>query len=122
MSNTSVTEQNRTELLQELREYEQKFYSTKIQLAFEQESNPAIKNRFGQERLNYTTTLNNLENALLKDIESRLELLEPNLKAGLSNLNVAIQKVSNTVQILETIKTVTGIVDKIVGIALRGLT
>lgn len=122
MSNTSVTEQNRTELLQELREYEQKFYSTKIQLAFEQESNPAIKNRFGQERLNYTTALNNLENALLKDIESRLELLEPNLKAGLNNLNVAIQKVSNTVQILEIIKTVTGIVDKIVGIALRGLT
>lgn len=122
MSNTSVTEQNRTELLQELREYEQKFYSTKIQLAFEQESNPAIKNRFGQERLNYTTALNNLENALLKDIESRLELLEPNLKAGLNNLNVAIQKVNNTVQILETIKTVTGIVDKIVGIALRGLT
>ncbi len=40
MSNTSVTEQNRTELLQELREYEQKFYSTKIQLAFKQESNP----------------------------------------------------------------------------------
>jgi hypothetical protein len=117
-----VTEQNRTELLQELREYEQKFYSTKIQLAFKQESNPSIKNRFGQERLNYTTALNNLENALLKDIELRRELLEPNLKAGLNNLNVAIQKVSNTVQILETIKTVTGIVDKIVGIALRGLT
>jgi hypothetical protein len=116
MSNTSVTEQNRTELLQELRKYEQKLYS------IESQQDSDIKKTFGQERLDYTTALKNLENALLKDIESRLESLEPDLKAGLNNLNVAIQKVNNTVQILETIKTVTSIVDKIVGIALKGLT
>ena len=104
----------REELLDEIRNQELRLNSPEIQFAFEKESDPAKKTSFINERDELTTVRLKLEDVILTKIEARLKLLEPDLKDGLKNLDVALQNVNNTVEILNAIKAVTGLVARIV--------
>ncbi|SRR5579883_535880 len=107
----------REELLDDIRNKELQLNSAEIQLSLERETDPAKKSSFIQERQQFTVYRVKLENAILEKIASKLNSLEPDLKEGLNDLDVALQDVNNTVAILNTVKLVTSIVAQIVKFA-----
>lgn len=115
MVNIAVNEV-REDLLAKIRKQELRLNSLELQAAFEQENDPAKKATFVQERRNYVIARTNLENAILENIAASLNLLAPDLEDGLEDLEAALQNIKNTVEIMKTIKLVTGIVARIVTI------
>ncbi|RUR86628.1 hypothetical protein ACF3DV_14500 [Chlorogloeopsis fritschii PCC 9212] len=101
------------EFLRKIRECELKLNSPEIQNQFEKETDVAKKRKFLDERTDLSILRVKLETAILEKIAARLKCLEQDLKEGIEGLNQAINDVENTVNILTTIKNVTGIIARI---------
>lgn len=101
------------EILRKLYDCELELYSAKIQEKFERETDIAKKRKFLDERTDVSLCRVKLEGAILEKIAARLKCLEKDLNEGLENLSNAINAVNDTVEILTTIKNVTGLVARI---------
>lgn len=110
-----ITDANevREQLLAEIRKQELRLNSLEIQDALENESDQDKKISFIQERKKYVIARVTLENAILKNIAARLKPLESDLKDALKDLDVALQNVKNTVEIIKTVGAVTGILARV---------
>ncbi|MFN6481937.1 MULTISPECIES: hypothetical protein [unclassified Nostoc] len=103
----------REEVINKLRDCELKLYSAEIQNKFEQQTDTAKKRKFIDERIDLSVLRVKLESATLEKIAARLKCLEEDLNDGLEALAKSIDNVQNTVDILTTIKNVTGLVARI---------
>ncbi|BAY43050.1 hypothetical protein SAMD00079811_06280 [Scytonema sp. HK-05] len=111
--NESFNEINK-QLLDKMREQEEKLRSSKIQLAFEKEPDIAKRRAFLEERNLYRAKWMELETKILKNHAKNLKSLAPDLENAIEKLEVELQNVKNTVAILSTINRVTSIVARIV--------
>lgn len=101
------------EILRKLRECEIELYSAKIQEKFEKETDIEKKRKFLDERTDISVCRVRLEGAILEKIAARLKCLEKDLNEGLENLRNAINAVNDTVEILATMKNITGLIARI---------
>ena len=109
----STIDQLREEVINKLRDCELKLYSAKIQNKFDKETDIAKKRKFIDERIDLSLLRVKLESATLEKIAARLKCLEEDLNEGLEALAQSIDNVQNTVDILTTIKNITGLVARI---------
>ncbi|MHC5611925.1 MAG: hypothetical protein ACYTXA_13145 [Nostoc sp.] len=72
-----------------------------------------LKRKFIDERTDLSVLRVKLETTVLEKIAARLKCLEEDLNEGLEALTKSIDDVQNTVDILTTIKNVTGLVARI---------
>ncbi|AVH66633.1 hypothetical protein [Nostoc sp. 'Peltigera membranacea cyanobiont' N6] len=103
----------REEVINKLRDCELKLYSPEIQNEFENLIDIVKKRKFIDERIELSVLRVKLESATLERIAARLKCLEEDLNKGLEALGESIDNVQNTVDILTTIKNVTGLVARI---------
>ena len=87
--------------------------SIKVQTLFEQSTDITAKRAFLKERNEFIITRSKLENTILEKLAERLRLLEPDLKAGIADLDSELAALSDTVSILSAIRRVTGIVARV---------
>ncbi|MEH2439377.1 hypothetical protein [Nostoc sp.] len=103
----------REEVINKLRDCELKLYSPEIQNEFEKLTDIVKKRKFIDERIELSVLRVKLESATLERIAARLKCLKEDLNKGLEALGESIDNVQNTVDILTTIKNVTGLVARI---------
>jgi hypothetical protein len=103
----------REEFINKLRDCELKLNSAEIQDKFEKENDIVKKRKFIDERTDLSVLRVKLETTVIEKIAARLKCLEEDLNEGLKALNKSIDDVQNTVDILTTIKNVTGLVARI---------
>ena len=103
----------REEFINKLRDCELKLNSAEIQDKFEKENDIVKKRKFIDERTYLSVLRVKLETTVIEKIAARLKCLEEDLNEGLKALNKSIDDVQNTVDILTTIKNVTGLVARI---------
>jgi hypothetical protein len=103
----------RAQFLDRLRECELELNSSKIQNIFEAETDIAKKRKFIDDRTDLSVLRLKLESVVLEKVAARLKCFEDDLNEGINDLRESIKSVNKTVDILTTIKNVTGIIARI---------
>ncbi|MBC1223506.1 hypothetical protein GNF10_00590 [Nostoc sp. UCD121] len=103
----------RAQFLDRLRECELELNSSKIQNIFEAEIDIAKKRKFIDDRTDLSVLRLKLESVVLEKVAARLKCFEDDLNEGINDLRESIKSVNKTVDILTTIKNVTGIIARI---------
>jgi molecular chaperone GrpE (heat shock protein) len=111
MAHASI--QLQQELLPRMLEIEKQLYTPETQAKFINSTNPSVKADFVKFRLNYSTQIANISNAILEGIATQLQQLEAQLRTALNNLDRELQSLENDVTILSGIKIVTNLVSQI---------
>ena len=111
--NLNLIKDIRDKHLDELRALERELYSSKVQLFWEQNGTDAEKEEFIRERDDIVLSRIKLENTILENIAGRLKELEGGLNDGINNLKQEISDLNNTVNFLNTISRVTGILARV---------
>lgn len=103
----------RDEIVEKLRNLEIALNSSKIQTLMENEKDSAIKEAFVRERTDIIVARVKLENAILEQISIRLKQLEPDIKAGIKDLENEAKKLKSTIEFMSIINRVTGLLAKV---------
>ncbi|MBE8997324.1 hypothetical protein IQ274_03600 [Nostoc sp. LEGE 12447] len=103
----------RAQFLDRLRECELELNSSKIQNIFEAETDIAKKRKFIDDRTDLSVLRLKLESVVLEKVAARLKCFEDDLNEGINDLKESIKSVNKTVDILTTIKNVTGVIARI---------
>jgi molecular chaperone GrpE (heat shock protein) len=105
-------EQLKQELLPRMLEIEEQLHAPETQARFSNSTNPSVKANFVAFRLNYSTQIAKIQNAILENIATKLQQLEPQLRIALNNLDNELQSLEDDVAILNGIKIVTNLVSQ----------
>lgn len=103
----------RAKFIDRIRECELELNSSKMQFIFEAETDIAKKRKFIDDRTDLSVLRLKLETVVLEKIAARLKCFEDDLNEGINDLRESINSVNKTVDILTTIKNVTGIIARI---------
>lgn len=103
----------RNQIIDALRKLELALNSTKFQALIEAEQDLKVRKALLRERTDVVVARVKLENIVLERISARLKQLEPDLKAGIKDLENEIKKISDALDILSIVDRVTGLVAKI---------
>jgi len=111
----------REQRLKELKETGENLESTRTFLKFKEQfkidKDEDKWNKYLEERKEYILCRRKLQDALISSIAKQLEKYNGDLKLGISDLKQELEKLENTVTILQTIERVIGIISRIVLLA-----
>ncbi|BAY74310.1 hypothetical protein NIES25_07230 [Nostoc linckia NIES-25] len=114
-------DQIREQRLKELKETGENLESTRTFLKFKAEfkidKDEEKWNKYLEERKEYILCRRKLQDALISSIAKQLEKYNGDLELGISDLKKELEKLENTVTILQTIERVIGIISRIVLLA-----
>jgi hypothetical protein len=103
----------RAQFLDRLRECELELNSSKIQNILESETDTAKKRKFIDDRTELSMLRIKLETVALEKVATQLKPFENDLNEGINNLKKSIESVNNTVDILTSVRNLTGIISRI---------
>ncbi|MEA5605696.1 hypothetical protein [Nostoc sp. UHCC 0252] len=103
----------RTQFLARLYECELELNSSKIQNIFESETDTSKKRKFIDDRTELSMLRVKLETVALEKVAAQLKSLEDDLNEGINDLKKSIDSVGNTVDILTSVRHITGIIARI---------
>jgi DNA-binding transcriptional MerR regulator len=103
----------RAQFLDRLRECELELNSSKIQNILESETDTAKKRKFIDDRTELSMLRVKLETVSLEKVAVQLKSFEDDLNEGINNLKKSIDSVNNTVDILTSLRNLTGIITRI---------
>jgi hypothetical protein len=101
------------QLLAKLRNLELDLNSSRVQLKFEQEPDPNIRNKFFQDRRDIVIAREKLENDILGKFVPRLKQLEEDINDGIADLEKALDNLTSTISTLKILNRVTGLVARV---------
>lgn len=111
----------REQRLKELKETGENLESTRTFLKFKEQfkidKDEDKWNKYLEERKEYILCRRKLQDALISSIAKQLEKYNGDLELGISDLKQELEKLENTVTILQTIERVIGIISRIVLLA-----
>ncbi|WP_375506340.1 hypothetical protein [uncultured Nostoc sp.] len=113
---STIIDREREEILKRIRNIELNLDSPEMQQKFENEKDESRKRDFVDQRKKIASLRSQLETAALEKIAGSLKKLEKDLLEGIKDLTQAIGKVENTVNILTTLKNVTGILGHVLSL------
>ncbi|MEH2151483.1 hypothetical protein [Nostoc sp.] len=113
MNQLTEIDRVRAKFIDRIRECELDLNSSQIQNIFEAEKDIAKKRKFIDDRTDLSVLRLKLETVVLEKIAIRLKYFEDDLNEGIDDLKKSIKSVNKTVEILTTIKNITGIIARI---------
>jgi hypothetical protein len=110
------TQMNRDELLVELRRLELTLHSVEVQQHFMAEQDADVRKRFVEERIELSRMVGVLTHERLASIQEQLTQLGQQLRAGVKDMDTALERVQNTVAFLDALGKILGLVGRVLAI------
>ena len=107
---------NKDELLVELRRLELELHSTEVQQHFMSEPDAERRKRFVEERIELSRMVGVLTHEKLSSIQQQLTQLDPQLRAGIKEMDAARQSLEDTVAFLNSLGKILGVVARVLAI------
>jgi hypothetical protein len=107
---------NKDELLVELRRLELKLHSVEVQQHFMAEQDAEVRKRFVEERIELSRMVGVLTHEKLASIQQQLTQLDPQLRAGIKDIDAALESVQDAVAFLDALGKILGLVGRVLAI------